>query len=479
MFEHNERNESKMKKFMDENFLLSNDVAIELYHNYAKKMPIFDFHCHLSPKEIADNKKFRNITELWLGGDHYKWRALRANGVEEELITGSGDEYEKFKLWAKTVPYCIGNPLYHWSHLELRRFFNIDTIISEATAEEIWNKANELIKSDDFSAKNLIINSNVKALCTTDDPIDTLEHHRRIREDREFDVNVLPTLRPDKGINIQNDTFVPWVQSLSNISNIKIESYEDFLKALESRVQFFHEEGCRISDHGIDKVTFEQARDEEINSIFKKALKGEELTIAEINKYKTRTLIELAKMYSTRGWTMQLHIGAMRNVNSNMFNKLGPDTGYDSIADDNIAEPLAKLLNEIDYKYDLPKTILYNLSPKDNDVLVTLMASFQGGGIPGKMQFGSGWWFLDQKDGMTKQMISLANNGLLSRFVGMVTDSRSFISYPRHEYFRRILCNLIGTWVEEGEYPYDLKILGKIVQDICYGNALDYLGIEV
>jgi len=468
-----------MKKFMDENFLLNNEVAIELFHNYAKEMPIFDFHCHLSPKEIADNKKFRNITELWLGGDHYKWRALRANGVEEELITGNGDDYDKFKAWAKTVPYCLGNPLYHWSHLELRRFFNIDTILNEDTSDEIWNKTNELINSDEFSAKNLIKNANVKAICTTDDPIDTLEHHKRIKEDKDFDVKVLPTLRPDKGINIQNETFVPWVKSLSKISNMKIESYGEFIKALESRVQFFHEEGCRISDHGLDKLTFEKASDEEIDSIFKKALKGEKISIVEINRHRTRTLIELARMYGARGWVMQLHIGAMRNVNYNMFKKLGPDTGYDAIGDDNISEPLAKLLDEINSKYELPKTILYNLNPKDNDVLITLMTSFQGGGVPGKMQFGSGWWFLDQRDGMVKQMTSLANNGLLSRFVGMVTDSRSFISYPRHEYFRRILCNLIGSWVEEGEFPCDMELLGKIVKDICYENAKDYFGVEL
>lgn len=440
-----------MRKFMDENFLLNNDVAVELYHNYAKDMPIFDYHCHLSPAEIAEDKAFRNITELWLGGDHYKWRAMRSNGVDEEYITGNASDYDKFMAWAKTMPYCIGNPLYHWSHLELKRFFGIDTVINEDTADEIWQKANAMLKEKEFTAKNLIKRSNVKALCTTDDAIDTLEYHRQIREDKEFDVKVIPALRPDKGINIQNDTFVGWVNKLSEVSNIQISSYEDFINALEDRVDFFHSEGCRLSDHGIDNIFFELGTDEEINEIFQKAMKGEKLEKAEIDKYKTRTLLNLARMYSTRGWTMQLHIGAMRNNNQKMFNRLGPDTGYDSIGDEKIAEPLSKLLNEMNNKDELPRTILYNLNPADNDILGTMIGNFQGGGIPGKIQFGSGWWFNDQKDGMIKQMVSLANLGLLRRFVGMVTDSRSFISYTRHEYFRRVLCNLIGTWVVEGE----------------------------
>lgn len=468
-----------MRKFMDENFLLNNDVAVELYHNYAKDMPIFDYHCHLSPAEIAEDKAFRNITELWLGGDHYKWRAMRSNGVDEEYITGNASDYDKFMAWAKTMPYCIGNPLYHWSHLELKRFFGIDTVINEDTADEIWQKANAMLKEKEFTAKNLIKRSNVKALCTTDDAIDTLEYHRQIREDKEFDVKVIPALRPDKGINIQNDTFVGWVNKLSEVSNIQISSYEDFINALEDRVDFFHSEGCRLSDHGIDNIFFELGTDEEINEIFQKAMKGEKLEKAEIDKYKTRTLLNLARMYSTRGWTMQLHIGAMRNNNQKMFNRLGPDTGYDSIGDEKIAEPLSKLLNEMNNKDELPRTILYNLNPADNDILGTMIGNFQGGGIPGKIQFGSGWWFNDQKDGMIKQMVSLANLGLLRRFVGMVTDSRSFISYTRHEYFRRVLCNLIGTWVVEGEAPYDLELLGNMVKEICYNNAKEYFGIEL
>lgn len=468
-----------MKKFMDDNFLLSNDVAVKLFHDYAKDMPIFDFHCHLNPKEIAENKMFRNITDAWLGGDHYKWRLMRANGVNEEYITGNASDYDKFKAWAKTVPYCVGNPLYQWSHLELKRFFGIDLMINETNADEIWERANELLKKEEFSAKGLIKRSNVKALCTTDDPIDSLEYHKIISEDKEFNVKVTPTMRPDKGINIQNDTFVPWVKELSRVSNIEINNYKDFIEALESRVEYFDQVGCKISDHGIDKIFYENCDDKEVDQIFQRAMNGEELSSVEINKHKTKTMIHLARMYKSKGWVMQIHIGAIRNTNSKRFEIHGPDTGYDSIGDENIAESLVKLLDKINSQFGLPKTILYNLNSKDNDVLATMIGNFQDGEIPGKMQFGSGWWFNDQKDGMTKQMISLANQGLLSRFVGMVTDSRSFISYTRHEYFRRVLCNLVGTWVENGEAPYDMDLLGKMVQDICYNNAVNYLDITI
>ncbi len=468
-----------MKKFIDENFLLKNETAIDLYHNYAKHMPIFDYHCHLSPKDIAENKSFKNITEIWLGGDHYKWRAMRSNGIDEKYITGNSTDYEKFKAWAKTVPYCLGNPLYHWSHLELKRYFDIDLIINEDTADEIWEKANKMLAEKEFTTKELIKRSNVKVLCTTDDAIDTLEYHKIIREDKEFDVKVIPALRPDKGINIQNDGFVEWVNQLAEVSNRNISNYDDFIKALEDRVDFFHQQGCRLSDHGIDKMFFEEASDEEINRIFKKAMNSEVLTNTEINKYKTKVMIDLARLYNELGWTMQLHIGALRNNNLKMFKQLGPDTGYDSIGDENIAEPLSKLLNKIDSENYLPKTILYCLNAKDNDVLATMIGNFQGGGIPGKLQFGSAWWFNDQKDGMEKQMISLANLGLFRRFVGMVTDSRSFLSYTRHEYFRRVLCNLVGTWAEEGEVPYDKELLGTMIQEICYENAVKYFEIEI
>lgn len=468
-----------MKKFMDEDFLLQNETAVKLYHNYAKDMPIFDYHCHLSPKEIAENKNFKNITEIWLVGDHYKWRAMRSNGIDEEFITGNASDYEKFKAWTRTVPYCLGNPLYHWSHLELQRFFNIETIINEDTADEIWEKANKMLEGEEFTAKGLIKRSNVKVLCTTDDAIDTLEYHRKIKEDKDFNVKVIPALRPDKGINIENAGFMEWVHELEKISGINIFTYDDFIKAMESRVKFFHQEGCRLSDHGIDKMFFEETNYEEVNKIFQKAMKGEDLTNIEVDKYKTKTMINLARMYNDLDWTMQLHIGAMRNNNIKMFNKLGPDTGYDSIGDWNIAEPLSKLLNKMDSSNELPKTILYCLNARDNDVLGTMIGNFQGGGIPGKLQFGTAWWFNDQKDGMIKQMISLANLGLFRRFVGMVTDSRSFLSYTRHEYFRRVLCNLVGTWAEEGEVPYDIELLGTMIKEICYNNAVEYFGIEV
>lgn len=468
-----------MKKFLDENFLLNSEAAIELYHNYAKDMPIFDYHCHLSPEAIANDKSFKNITEIWLGGDHYKWRAMRSNGVDEEYITGDASDYDKFKAWAKTVPYCIGNPLYHWSHLELKRFFNIDLIISEDTADEIWERANALLKEKEFTAKALIKKSNVKALCTTDDAIDTLEFHKIIREDKEFGVKVIPALRPDKGINIQNDTFIPWIKALSNISGMKIESYDDFINALDSRVEYFHQEGCRLSDHGIDNMFYKPANVEEINDIFLKVMDGKALTEEEIDKYKTLTLINLAKMYNKRGWTMQLHLGALRNNNARMFKILGPDTGYDSISDGNIAESLSRLLNEMDKTNELPRTILYCLNPSDNYILGTMIGNFQGGGIPGKLQFGSGWWFNDQKEGMMQQMSALANLGLLRRFVGMVTDSRSFISYTRHEYFRRVLCDLVGSWAEDGEVPNDMELLGTMIKEICFLNAKEYFGIEI
>lgn len=467
-----------MKKFMDENFLLKNKAAEKLYHDYAKEMPIFDYHCHLSPKEIAENKSFENITEIWLGGDHYKWRAMRANGINEEYITGNASDYEKFKAWAKTVPYCLGNPLYHWSHLELKRYFNIDTIINEDTADEIWEKTNALLKEKDFTAKELIKKFNVKAICTTDDAIDSLEYHRQIKEDKEFKVKVTPTLRPDKGIYIQNQGFKEWVNELSEVSAIEIKSYDDFIDALYNRIEFFHVEGCRLSDHGLDKMFYAEATDEEVNKIFEKALNNEELSNQEVDKYRTATMVKLAKKFNELGWTMQLHMGAIRNNNSKMFELLGPDTGFDSIGDVNVAEQLSKLLDKMCNQGELPKTILYTLNSKDNDVLGTMIGNFQDGSVPGKLQFGTAWWFNDQKDGMEKQMISLANLGLLSRFVGMVTDSRSFLSYTRHEYFRRVLCNLIGTWAEDGEVPNDMELLGNMVQNICYNNALNFFSIK-
>ncbi|PRR76482.1 glucuronate isomerase [Clostridium thermopalmarium] len=463
-----------MKKFIDENFLLSNDTAVKLYHDYAKDMPIIDYHCHLNPQEIFENKKFKNITEVWLYGDHYKWRAMRSNGIDEKYITGDASDYEKFMAWAKTVPMAIGNPLYHWTHLELQRFFGIYETLNEKTAPAIWEKANKMLNEEGFGARDLIKKSNVKALCTTDDPVDSLEYHIKLKEDKDFDVTVLPTLRPDKGLNIERETFIPWVEKLGEVCGKKITNYDELLEALESRVKFFHEVGCRISDHGLDSIAYAEASKEEVNDIFVKALKGEVVNKEEEAKYKTYTLQFLGKLYSELGWAMQLHIAAMRNNNTKMFRKLGPDTGFDSINDEQIAYATSRLLDSLEVEDKLPKTILYTLNPKDNYVLGTMLGNFQGSEVPGKIQFGSAWWFNDNKDGMIEQMTTLANLGLLSRFVGMLTDSRSFLSYTRHEYFRRILCNILGEWVENGEYPDDMETLGSIVQGICYNNAKDY-----
>ena len=467
-----------MKKFMDEDFLLSNDTAKILYDNYAKDMPIIDYHCHLSPKEIFENKRFKNITEAWLYGDHYKWRAMRSNGIDEKFITGNASDYEKFMAWAETMPMTIGNPLYHWTHLELQRYFGIKDVLNEKSAPAIWEKVNELISGDGFAARDLIIKSNVKALCTTDDPTDTLEYHISIKEDTDFDVKVLPTFRPDKGLQINKDSFRPWTEKLEEVSKMSIKNYDEFLKALESRVEFFHLVGCRISDHGLDSIEYMDASKEEVADIFEKALKGQATTCDEESKYRTYTLQFLGKLYSKLGWTMQLHLAALRNNNTRMFKAIGADTGFDSINDKEMAHSLSRLLDSLDVDNALPKTILYTLNPKDNYVLSTMLGNFQGTEVPGKIQFGSAWWVLDNRDGMVEQMKTLANTGLLSRFVGMLTDSRSFLSYTRHEYFRRILCNLMGEWAENGEIPEDMELLGSIVQGICYNNARNYFGID-
>jgi glucuronate isomerase len=467
-----------VKKFMDENFLLSNVTAINLYHNYAKDMPIIDYHCHLNPKEIFENKKFKNITEAWLYGDHYKWRAMRANGIDEKYITGDAEDYEKFMAWAKTMPMAIGNPLYHWTHLELQRYFGIYEVLNEKTAPAIWEKANKLISGEGFGARDLIIKSNVKALCTTDDPIDSLEYHLKLKEDKGFDVKVLPALRPDKGLQINKDTFIPWVEKLAEVSEKNIQSYDEFLEALEARVRFFNEVGCRISDHGLDSITYVEASKEEVSDIFARALKGQSFNKKEESQYRTYTLLFLGKLYSELGWTMQLHMGALRNNNTKMFRKLGADTGFDSINDEELAYSLSRLLDSLEVENSLPKTILYTLNPKDNYILGTTIGNFQGTEIPGKIQFGAAWWYLDSKEGMIEQMKTLANVGLLSRFVGMLTDSRSFLSYTRHEYFRRILCNLLGEWALNGEVPEDMELLGSIVQGICYNNAKEYFAIN-
>ncbi|AGK99399.1 glucuronate isomerase [Clostridium pasteurianum] len=467
-----------MKKFMDENFLLSNKVAVRLYNDYAKNMPIYDYHCHLSTKEIYENKRYRNITESWLYGDHYKWRAMRSNGIDEKYITGDAGDYEKFLAWSKTVPMTLGNPLYHWTHLELQRYFDIYEVLNENTAEKIWEKANILIQGEGFSARDLIVKSNVKVICTTDDPTDTLEYHQKLKEDKDFNVKVLPAFRPDNSLEINKEGYIPWIKKLELVSGQTITNYNELLRALENRIQFFHAVGCRISDHSLTYVPYEETSKEEAAVIFEKALKGEIIDKEEENKYKTFTLYFLGTKYSELGWTMQLHIGAMRNNNTRMFSKLGGDTGFDSINDSVIAYPLSRLLDSLAKEDALPKSILYTLNPKDNYVIASMLGNFQGSGIPGKIQFGSGWWYNDNRDGMIEQMKALANCGLLSKFIGMLTDSRSFLSYTRHEYFRRILCNFIGEWVENGEFPYDIDLLGKIVQDISFNNAKNYFSIE-
>ena len=450
--------------FINDDFMLKGETAKELYHQFAEKMPIIDYHCHLSPQMIAENYKFKNAYDLFLGGDHYKWRLMRSNGIDEELITGSGDDYEKFKAFAKTVPLMIGNPMYHWTHLELKRYFGIDKTLSEDTCEEIWNRCNELLEKDEYRAQELIKRSNVETVCTTDDPCDDLRYHKALKD---FSVKILPTFRPDKAVEIAKETFIPYIESIG------IKTYDELLSWIDERIAYFNDNGCRLSDHGLEYVPFAKG---DAKAVFDKRMRGESITKEEENIYKTALIKRCAKNYTKYGWAMQLHIGALRNNNTKMYKKLGADTGFDSINDLCIAEDLSKLMDSIENEDGLPKTILYTLNPKDNYVLGTMLGNFQKAPIAGKIQFGSGWWFNDQRDGMENQMQSLANLGLLSKFVGMLTDSRSFVSYTRHEYFRRILCNLIGKWVDGGEYPKDMKALGEIVEGICYKNAKEYFG---
>jgi len=466
------------RPFLDDNFLLTNPTAERLYHDYARDMPIIDYHCHLSPKEIYENKTYRNLTEVWLYGDHYKWRAMRANGVEERLVTGDADDYDKFLAYARTVPMTIGNPLYHWSHMELRRFFGVNDLINEANAPSIWERVNAQLQGPGFGARDFITKSKVEVICTTDDPADSLEYHVRLREDKGFGVKVLPSFRPDKALELNRPGFVEWIGKLEQAAGVRIENYDDLLAALEARVKFFHQVGCRVSDHALDEVPFAEATRAEAAAIFAKARKGERVSPEEEQKYKTHTLVFLGRLYAERGWVMQYHINALRNNNARMFSRLGPDTGFDSINDSLIAKPLARLLDALDRDDALPKTILYTLHPAQNHIIGTMIGNFQGGGVPGKIQFGSAWWFNDTKEGMIAQMKTLAETGLLSRFVGMLTDSRSFLSYTRHEYFRRILCNLIGEWVENGEFPADMELLGMIVKNIAYGNAKAYFPFD-
>lgn len=461
-----------MKPFIHDNFLLQSSTAEKLYHQYAKHVPIIDYHCHLDPKEIYEDKKFKNLFDAWLSGDHYKWRLMRANGVTEDFITGSKPDYEKFLKWAEVVPTLIGNPLYHWTHFELKRYFDIDTLLSKETAQDIYDQVNKSLET--MTARAMIEKSNVDVICTTDDPIDTLEWHIKLKEDASFITKVLPAFRPDKAINIELSWFQEWVLKLSRVVSYPLNHLDALKKALIERIDFFHENGSRLSDHALDDVMYEKATSEEAAAIYEKALRLEPLTQKEIRQYKGHMLVFLGKAYHKRGWVQQYHIGALRNLSERNLKNLGPDTGFDAINDGLIAKPLAALLDALDSTNELPKTILYTLNPRDFEVAITMMQAFQGGGIPGKIQFGSAWWFLDTIDGMTKQIKALANNGLLSKFVGMLTDSRSFLSYPRHEYFRRLLCNIIGEEVERGLYPDDLEFLGSLVKDISFGNAKTY-----
>ena len=467
-----------MKQFMDKDFLLSNETAKTLYHDYAAKMPIIDYHCHINPAEIAENRQFKNITEVWLGGDHYKWRAMRSNGVDEKYITGDATDREKFQKWAETLPKTIGNPLYHWTHLELRKYFGYEGVLNGDTAEEVWNLCNEKLQSGKLNVRDIIAMSNVKVVCTTDDPVDTLACHEEIANDATCNVTVLPAWRPDKAVNIEKATFVPYIRQLSEVSEIKIADLESLFVALNVRLDYFHARGCKVSDHGLDYVVYNEASKEEVDAILKKALAGEQVTFDEMEKYKTAVLVFLGEAYAKRGWVMQLHYGAIRDNNKAMFNKLGPDTGFDSINTRACSEGTAAFLNALQAKGALPKTIIYSLNPNDNASIGTILGCFQGSEVAGKLQQGSAWWFNDTKQGMIDQMTSLANLSVLGNFVGMLTDSRSFLSYTRHEYFRRILCNLLGTWVENGEYPADFKALGQIVEDISFNNTNNYFGFN-
>ena len=463
-----------IKSFLDENFLLQSEVAEYLYHEHARKLPIIDYHCHLNPKEIAEDKVYDNLAQIWLNGDHYKWRAMRTNGIAEKFCTGDAADFEKFEKWAETVPYTLRNPLYHWTHLELQRYFGIHKILNSATAKEIYDEASAKIASKEYSVRNLMLKMKVEVVCTTDDPIDNLEYHIKVRKDG-FMVKVLPTWRPDASMAVENAvSYNEYLDKLSVVSGIKIDKFNNLLEALHNRHDFFAAQGCKISDHGLETLYAECYTLSEIESIFKKVRSGKTLDKLEILKFKSAMCYEFGIMDHEKGWVQQWHIGALRNNNSRLFKTLGPDKGFDSIGDFEIGRSLSKFLDRLDKNNKLTKTILYNLNPGNNELLATMAGNFQDGSFPGKIQMGPGWWFLDQKDGIERQMNSLSTLGLLSRFTGMVTDSRSFLSYPRHEYFRRILCNLLGNDVMNGEIPYDKVLLGKMVEDISYYNARNY-----
>lgn len=468
-----------MKPFMNEDFLLTSPTACELYHQAAEQMPILDYHCHINPKEIAEDRHFHNITELWLGGDHYKWRYMRACGVEERYITGDASDKEKFLKWAEVLGKAIGNPLYHWSHLELQRYFDYYGTLNASTAEEVWELCNRKLADPSMSARNIIRSSGVTLLCTTDDPADTLEYHTAIAEDPTFSVQVLPAWRPDRAVMINKPDFPAYMEQLSNASGIRIAAYDDLKQALTVRMEYFAERGCLVSDHGLPYVMYVPAEDDTIREIFQKRLRGEYVTPSEELQYETALLLFLGREYHRLGWVMQLHYGVRRDNNTKMFSSIGADTGFDSIGDSAPVSQLAEFLNALCLTDELPKTILYSLNPKDNEAIDCIMGCFQDSSAISKLQHGSAWWFNDHKTGMRNHLISLANSGNLSGFIGMLTDSRSFLSYTRHEYFRRILCDLIGELVENGEFPKDIATLSEIVRDISYNNAVRYFGFKL
>ncbi len=470
-----------MKSFLDENFLLQSETAKSLFHDFAKDMPIIDYHCHLPIQQIADDINFENLTQIWLYGDHYKWRGMRTNGIDESYITGNKSDFDKFEKWAETVPYTLRNPLYHWTHLELQRYFDVHDLLSPATAKNIYDDCTQKLQTKEYSVKNLLRKMNVQVVCTTDDPTDSLEFHQKIKDDarlpngQEFEIKVLPAFRPDKAMNVDDaNEFNLYLKKLETSSGISITSYQSYLDALKQRHDFFAMMGCSVSDHGLEHIYAEDYTDEEIITVFNKIRNGRDLALEERAKFKSAMLYILATWDHEKNWVQQYHLGALRNNNIRLLESCGPDTGWDSTGDFPQAKTLTKFLGRLDSTNQLAKTILYNLNPADNELMATMTGNFNDGSIPGKIQFGSAWWFLDQKDGMTKQMNALSNMSLISRFVGMITDSRSFLSYPRHEYFRRLVCNLFGEEIENGELPNDLEWTGKIIKDICYYNAKNY-----
>lgn len=460
--------------FLTEDFLLHSDFARILYHDYAKNLPIIDYHNHLPPAELAGNRQFENISKIWLAGDHYKWRAMRTLGINEHFITGGASDLEKFQKWSATVPYTMRNPLYHWSHMEMRRYFGVDELLTAENATVVYQQTSEMLQHPDFRAQRLLERMNVEVVCSTDDPADNLEQHEKYHL-TNGQVKLYPAFRPDKSFAIENsETYRAYLQKLGSAAGFEITSFDKLVEALSKRVDFFHSRGCRLSDHGLENLVFSKNEQLSSDSILTKALRGIPLTEEEIKHFKFKTLQKLCKMYHAKGWVQQFHLGALRNTNSRMLKTLGPDTGFDSIGDYDQATAMADFLNHLDSSDQLAKTVLYNLNPRDNEVLATMIGNFNDGSVKGKIQFGSGWWYLDQKDGMEKQINTLSNMGLVSCFIGMLTDSRSFLSFPRHEYFRRILCNLFGKDVENGELPWDEKWLGQLITDICYQNAKNY-----